>query len=66
MANSFPGVSRYYQWLTVDRLQLTRIQELLEREGCRVSCTSLRRFIQRRNWQRRSRATVWMEESAPG
>ena len=61
-----PWAEQIYQWLAVDRLQLTRIQELLEREGCRVSYTSLRRFIQRRNWQRRSRATVRMEESAPG
>ena len=34
--------------------------------GCRVSYTSLRRFIQRRGWQRRSPATVRMRESAPG
>ena len=61
-----PWAEQIYQWLAVDRLQLTGIQELLEREGCRVSYTSLRRFIQRRNWQRRSRATVRMEESAPG
>ena len=53
-------------WLTVDRLQVTRIQELLAEQGCRVSYTSLRRFIQRRNWQSRSRTTVRMEQSAPG
>ena len=47
-------------------MQLTRIQELLAEQGCRVSYTSLRRFIQRRNWQSRSRTTVRMEQSAPG
>ena len=61
-----PWADQIYQWLTVDRLQLTRIQELLAEQGCRVSYTSLRRFIQRRNWQSRSRTTVRMEQSAPG
>ena len=55
-----------YEWLTADRLQVTRIHELLAGRGCRVSYTSLRRFIQRRGWQRRSPATVRMGESAPG
>ena len=61
-----PWADQIYQWLTVDRLQLARIQELLAEQGCRVSYTSLRRFIQRRNWQSRSRTTVRMEQSAPG
>ena len=56
-----PWADQIYQWLTVDRLQLTRILELLGEQGCRVSYTSLRRFIQRRNWQSRSRTTVRME-----
>ena len=55
-----------YQWITVDRLQVTRIQELLAQRGCDVSYTSLRRFLQRRNWRRRSLRTVRMEQSAPG
>ncbi len=54
------------EWLTADRLQVTRIQELLAGRGCRVSYTSLRRFIVRRGWRRRSPATVRMGESAPG
>ena len=32
-----------YEWLTADRLQVTRIHELLAGRGCRVSYTSLRR-----------------------
>ena len=56
-----------YQWLTGDRLQLTRIQELLAVRGCPVSYASLQRFAQRRNWRRRRNpATVRMEDTAPG
>ena len=55
-----------YQWVTVDRLQVTRIQELLAQRGCVVSYTSLRRFLQRRNWRRRSLRTIRMEQSGPG
>ena len=61
-----PWADQVYQWLTADRLQLTRIHELLAGRGCRVSYTSLRRFIQRRNWQRKSLRTVRMAQSAPG
>ena len=61
-----PWADQVYEWLTADRLQVTRIQELLAGRGCRVSYTSLRRFIVRRGWQRRSPATVRMRESAPG
>ena len=60
-----PWADQVYKWLTADRLQVTRIHELLAGRGCRVSYTSLRRFIQRRGWQRRSPATVRMGESAP-
>ena len=45
---------------------MTRIRELLEVGGCRVSYPSLRRFILKRHWQRRSKTTVRMEDSAPG
>ena len=38
---------------------------LAERE-CRVSYASLQRFVARRNWRRRSRTTVRMEDTAPG
>ena len=61
-----PWGDQVYQWLTVDRLQLTRILELLQDRGCEVSYTSLRRFLQRRNWRRRSPITVRMEDTAPG
>ena len=61
-----PWADQIYEWLSSDRLQLTRIHELLADRSCRVSYTSLRRFIQRRGWQRRSTTTVRMGESAPG
>ena len=61
-----PWADQVYQWLTGDRLQLTRIQELLAARGCRISYSSLHRWIRRRNWQRRQSGTVRMEDTAPG
>ena len=61
-----PWADQIYQWLTGDRLQLTRIRELLLERGCRVSYPSLQRYVARRNWRRRSPRTVRMAESAPG
>ena len=45
---------------------MTRIQELLAERDCRVSYTSLHRFVARRHWQRRRANTVRMGESVPG
>ena len=61
-----PWADQIYQWLTGDRLQLTRIRELLEVRGCPVSYPSLRRFVLKRNWRRRTQTTVRMEDTAPG
>ena len=61
-----PWADQVYEWLTADRLQVTRIHELLAARGCEVSYASVGRFIRRRGWQRRSATTVRMEESAPG
>ncbi len=61
-----PWADQIYQWLTGDGLQMTRIQELLRERDCRVSYTSLYRFVARRNWQGRNRRTMRMEESPPG
>ena len=61
-----PWSDQIYQWLTGDRLQVTRIHELLKARGCRVSYSSLRRFIMKRNWGRRSVRTVRMADTAPG
>ena len=61
-----PWADQIYQWLTGDRLTVTRIQELLAARGCTVSYTSLRRFIRKRNWGRRSVRTVRMADTAAG
>ena len=61
-----PWADQIYQWLTGDRLQLTRIHELLLGRGCPASYRSLRRFIQKRNWRKPGGATVRMEDTPPG
>ena len=61
-----PWADQIYRWLTGDRLLMTRIHELLLGRGCPVSYQSLRRFVQKRNWSRRSGATVRMEDTPPG
>ena len=61
-----PWADQIHQWLIGDRLQLTRIRELLSELGCQVSYSSLRRFVARRNWRGGSPRTVRMEESPPG
>jgi len=61
-----PWADQVHEWLLGDRLQITRIQELLAARGCQVSYTSLRRFIQRRRWNKRSATTVRMADTDPG
>ena len=61
-----PRAEQIYQWLTGDRLQVTRIHELLAARGCSVSYASLRRFVVKRNWGRRSARTVRMADTEPG
>ena len=61
-----PWADQIYQWLTGDRLRVTRIQELLAARGCAASYTSLRRFIRKRNWARRSVRTVRLADTEPG
>ena len=61
-----PWADQIYQWLTGDRLQMTRIHELLVARGCPVSYKSVWGFIQRRQWRRPRRTTIRMEETPPG
>ena len=61
-----PWADQIYQWITADRLQMTRIHELLAARGCSVSYQSLRRFITRRNWRKPSKTTVRMADTPPG
>lgn len=61
-----PHRQRIQAWLNQDRLLLTKIHELLGREGIRTSYASLYRFA--RKWCEfgRSSTTVRRQESAPG
>ena len=43
-----PWAEQIHAWLTAERLQMTRVHELLAERGCAVSYNSLTRFIQRR------------------
>ena len=61
-----PWSDQIYQWLTQDKLQFTRIRELLAQRGCRISYSALYRWLSRRDWQRRQTGTVRMSASAPG
>ena len=61
-----PWADQIYRWITNDRLQMTRIHELLAMRGCVVSYPSLRRFIINRNWRRRSKTTVRIGGHAAG
>ena len=61
-----PWADQIHRWLTGDRLQMTRIQELLGQRNCRVSYASLQRFVARRHWRRPRRLTVRMEDTPPG
>ena len=45
---------------------MTRIHELLGARGCVLSYQSLRRFVLKRNWRKRSKTTVRMEDPPPG
>ena len=44
-----PWGDQIYQWLTGNRLQMTRIHELLALRGCPMSYPPQRRFILKRN-----------------
>ena len=61
-----PWADQIHRWLTGDRLQVTRIHELLGERDCRVSYASLQRFVARRHWRRPRRITVRMEDTPPG
>ena len=63
-----PWAERIRQWLEKEKLQLTRVQELLAQRSCAVSYMSLRRFVVRRGWSRtgRARTTVRMAGTRPG
>jgi transposase InsO family protein len=53
-------------WLREERLQLTRVHELLMREGVGVSYTSLRRYVRESGLWRPAQTTVRMAPWPPG
>lgn len=53
-------------WLRQDRLQLTRVRELLGAQGVAVPYTTLRRFVRQAGLGTRPRSTVRLPETAPG
>ena len=61
-----PWEGQIYQWITQDKLQFTRIHELLAQQGCRISYSELYRWVIRRNWQGRQTGTVRMGATVPG
>jgi transposase len=57
---------RIREWLEKDRLQLTRIHELMGGKGCGVSYMSLRRYVDRHGWRPGKQGTVPMADTKPG
>ena len=54
------------RWLQEERLQLTRVHELLIREGVTVSYTSLRRYVREAGLWKPAPATLRMADWPPG
>lgn len=54
------------RWLQEERLQLTRVHELLIREGVTVSYTSLRRYVREAGLWKPLKTTVRMAQWPPG
>ena len=62
-----PHIERIKQGLQTDKLQLTRIHELLAQRGISVSYSSLRRFCDRQGLRaKRNQSTVRMADPDPG
>jgi len=61
-----PWAEQIEHWLKQGKLKLTRVQELLAKDRCLVSYSSLRRFVARKGWGKSSQATVRMADTKPG
>ncbi|MBI3973245.1 MAG: IS21 family transposase [Chloroflexi bacterium] len=66
IARLTPHRDQIAQWLREDRLQLTRVQELLDQRRVPVPYTTLRRFVQDAGLGTAPRTTVRMADTAPG
>jgi transposase len=53
-------------WLRAERLQLTRVMELLDGRGVHVKYTTLRRYVRANGLATGARDTVRMADAAPG
>lgn len=65
-AHLVPYHDRIAAWLGDDHLQLTRIQELLARDGIAVSYTTLRRYVRQVGLWKQPGTTVRMADWPPG
>jgi len=54
------------RWLQEERLQLTRVHELLVRDGVAISYTTLRRYVREAGLWKRAQSTVRMALWPPG
>lgn len=54
------------RWLQEERLQLTRVHELLVRDGVVISYTTLRRYVRETGLWKRAPSTVRMADCPPG
>ncbi|MCX5975201.1 MAG: IS21 family transposase, partial [Coprothermobacterota bacterium] len=61
-----PWALRIRDWILVERLRLTRIQELLGQQQCAVPYTTLYRYVIRQGWRSGHRGTVRMADTKPG
>lgn len=61
-----PWALRIRDWILVERLRLTRIQELLGQQQCAVPYTTLYRYVIRQGWRSGQRETVRMADTKPG
>jgi len=61
-----PWGERIRAWLKDEKLQLTRVQELLAQEHCVVSYMSLYRYARRQQWLPGTQGTVRMADTKPG
>lgn len=66
LAQLHPHAAQIGVWLRQERLQLTRVQELLGQQGVAVPYTTLRRFVRLAGLTSPPRSTVRLAETAPG
>jgi transposase len=66
LARLRPHQAQIGAWLRQERLQLTRVRELLGQQGVVVTYSTLRRFVGRAGFGKAPRRTVRMAETAPG